>query len=415
MTSSSSIPKKLEKVSTLEAPDAGSWKSLPEDLAWIDYDHYEQLREARQRATAEGEGIVDLSMINPDLAPPRFCLDKLSEAIVKSQYHRYSVARGIRKLREAFAAKYAHRFGVKFCADSEVCVASGTKDALLHGLRVVCSAGDKILMGSPTYPLFRSAAMLTGLQAVYFSLSQDEDLMFSNLVEALRAERPRVLLLNFPNNPTGISVSRDFYERLLPVVRSLGVFVLHDFVYGELGFNGQQLPSLMSVEGFKDRALEIYSLSKAYSLPGWRIGAALGSSAVIRNISQLKTHSDYGAFLPLQYAAAATLSLRSDLVGPILQSYQTRCKLLCDGLAKLGFTVSAPTAGACVWARVPDRLQDNEEAGLKLALDSLQQVRTLVTPGGIFGKDWSQFVRIAAVRNSDELGTYLSQLAEIVQ
>lgn len=393
---------------------SGSWRELPEDLAWLDYDHYQELRAARIQATSKGESLIDLSMINSDIAPPRFCLDKLSEAIVKTQNHRYSVARGIRKLREAFVHKYSYRFGVKLSAESDVCVVNGTKDAIVHVLRVVSSPGDKVLMAAPTYPLFKSAALLNGLTPTFFRISEDEDDMFSNLVDALRKERPRVLLLNFPNNPTGVIASRDFYERLLPVVRSLDIFVINDFVYGELGFRNQYLASLLSVEGFKECAVETYSMSKAYGVPGWRIGAVLGNSNVVKNVAALKTHTDYGAFLPLQYAAAATLSLESDLVGPVIQQYQSRCRVLVDGLNGLGFKVTRPTSGACVWAELPENM-GGEDPALSFSLQCLQRHKILLTPGGIFGKEFSRYVRIAAVKESDELSSLLQGLGSLLK
>ena len=331
---------------------------------------------------------------------------------MKPQNHRYSVARGVRKLREAFAQKYSYRFGVSLSAESDICVMNGTKDAIVHTLRVVASAGDKILLPAPTYPLFRSAALLCGLEAVFYNVSEDEDAMFSGLVDILRKERPRVLMMNFPSNPGGINVSRHFYERLLPVVRSLDVFVINDFVYGELGFRKQYLASLLSVDGFKECAVETYSMSKAYNLPGWRIGAVVGNPKVIANVAKLKTHTDYGAFLPLQFAAAATLSLESDLVGPTLQKYQTRCRVLADGLNKLGFNVIKPTSGACIWAELPQKC-NGEDPALEFSLKCLRQFRILLSPGGIFGKDFSRFVRIAAVKEVDELNSLLEKLSRI--
>lgn len=411
--SNQALNNKVERFPRLEAKQQLSWRSLPEDLLWLENDRYQQLREARVEAIAQGDGILDLSMINSDITPPRFCLDKLSEAIVKPQNHRYSVARGVRKLREGFAHKYSNRFGVKLSAETDICVTNGTKDAILHLLRVVARPGDRILMAAPTYPLFQSAALLSDLSPVYFQISEDEEVMFSNLVETLRREKPRVVLLNFPNNPSGVFVSRGFYERLLPVVRSLDIFVINDFVYGELGFRNQAIPSLLSIEGFKECSVETYSMSKAYSLPGWRIGAVLGNSSVVNNLASIKMHTDYGNFLPLQFAAAATLSLESDLVGPIVQQYQSRCRVLADGLSSLGFKVVRPSAGACVWAKLPERFSGDDPA-LRLTLECLKQFRVLLSPGGIFGKDFSNFVRIAAVKDGDELSTFLQKLEIIL-
>lgn len=403
---------KIERFTKIKS-GRNPWNELSEDLAWLEYDHYQELRAARVEAISKGESLIDFSMINSDIAPPRFCLDKLSEAIVKPQNHRYSVARGVRKLREAFSHKYSYRFGVSLSAESDICVTNGTKDAIVHTLKVVASAGDKILLPAPTYPLFHSAALLCGLDAVFYNVSEDEDLMFAGLVEILRKEKPRVLMMNFPSNPGGINVSRHFYERLLPVVRALDVFVINDFVYGELGFRNQYLASLLSVDGFKECAVETYSMSKAYNLPGWRIGAVVGNPKVVANVAKLKTHTDYGAFLPLQFAAAATLSLESDLVGPTLQKYQTRCRVLSDGLKNLGFNVIKPNSGACVWAELPQSCQGADPA-LEFALKCLKQFRILLSPGGIFGRDFSRFVRIAAVKEGDELNSLVEKLSQVL-
>ncbi len=390
-----------------------SWRETSPELQWIEADRFSVIRKARQKAIGSGQRLIDLSMINPDCPPPRFCLDKLSEFLLQPENHRYSVARGIRKLRQAFADKYQHKFGVRLSADENVCVCAGTKDALMHVLRVAAQPSEKILIPAPTYPLYHSALNLNSLSACYYGLDTDEDQILANILEAISRYNPKVLLLNFPNNPTGMTVSRAFYEKLLPIVKQNDILVINDFVYGELAFNRTETLSLLSVEEFMDHAVEIYSMSKAYNVPGWRIGAVLGNKAIVKRISDLKSHTDYGSFLPLQHAAAAALSVTTDLVSPQIQLYQKRCQVLQDCLSRLGFKVSMPQAGCCIWAELPDGFA--EEGGASFfALECLQKLNLLITPGEIFGSQFSRHIRIATVIPEDDLATLLDKFAGLM-
>jgi alanine-synthesizing transaminase len=386
--------------------ETSSWRSISPELEWIDHDRFSSLRKVRQNLVSTGARLIDLSMINPDTPPPRFCLDKLSEFLLKPENHRYSVARGIRKLRTAFADKYKSRFGVDLCPEKNVCISAGTKDALVHTLRAIAQAGDKVLIPSPTYPLYQSAVKLNSLNACFFQIDADEDETLSNLISAIEQHQPKVLILNFPNNPTGLVVGKSFYEKAFPIISDYDVFVINDFVYGELTFNPNLLESvsMLSCPQYMDQAVEIYSMSKAYSIPGWRIGAVLGNEEIVRRVADLKTHTDYGNFLPLQHAAASALSLTSDLVSPQLNSYKNRCELLQETLNKLGFKVSTPKAGACIWAELPS-CYANDNASISFAIECLQKFNLLITPGEIFGADYSRFIRLAAVMPEDYLAT----------
>lgn len=377
---------------------------------WLGEDPLGPLSECRRKRVQSGQELLDLSMINPDLAPARYMVDRLLEATMKLSNHRYAVSRGVKKLREAFAYKYKSRFGVKLDADTQISVAMGTKDALSNALLCMANTGDVVLLGGPSYPGHLSACRIAHLRHAFFEMSRDESQMLSSIEQALgkQSARPRILLLNFPNNPTGISVSRSFYEKLLPLCRSRGVFVINDFVYGEMEFSTGPAPSLLSVPGFEDQAIETYSMSKAYCVPGWRVGAVAGSSELIRRFSRLKSHIDYGIFLPIQNAAAAALTTSEDLVSPVVEKYQHRARLLVQGLQRLGWEVSMPGAGATVWAKIPRAM--SPEGSLAFALRLLNETGIMLTPGIVFGTEFDEYVRCALVVGEERIHEVLARL-----
>jgi len=399
-----------------------SFEITPPPLDWPREDPLKTLRALRQELSGKGRQIFDLSMLNPDLPPPRLLLDKLLEASLNPANHRYAISRGIRKLREAFAEKYKSRFAVSLDPESEVCVTLGTKDALFQALRLLKAKASHLVLGAPAYPAHWAAARLAGFECSTFDIGGDEQRMAESLVSRL-AQRPgQVVLLNFPNNPTGRVVSRDFYRSLLPAARKYGAFVINDFVYGEMGFAADDPPSLLSVEGFRSLSAETYSLSKAYSVPGWRVGALVGNAELVHGVSRLKSHVDYGLFLPVQMAAAAALTSRQELVRSIVDSYKQRCRLVYAGLKRLGWQVEMPAAGASVWVRMPEALQqklrlgmpESESLSVKLAGLLLLHTGMVVMPGCLFGRSFDGFLRLAMVLPAEDLREVLRRLGDFM-
>lgn len=380
---------------------------------WLGQDALAGLRALRQELAAQGRAIFDVSMLNPDIPPPRQLLDKLMEGSLNPENHKYAVSRGVRKLREAFGHKYERRFAARLDAESQICVTAGTKDALLNALTVLRASARELLIGAPSYPAHLAAARLAGFACHYFDLCADEDQMLSGLAREMAEHRGAVLLLNFPNNPTGQAVTKKFYAALLPLAKRYEIFVVNDFVYGEMGFGSLEPPSLLSVEGAIQVAAEIYSLSKAYSVPGWRVGALLGNAGLVGQVSRLKSIVDYGTFLPVQLAAGAALTSSQDLVGPIVSIYHSRCQVMCAGLKRLGWETPPPMAGASLWTKLPEaiagRRTDNESTSVEFAKQLLFKTGIVVMPGCLFGSQFDGYVRLAMVLGCEDLRDMLER------
>jgi alanine-synthesizing transaminase len=381
------------------------------------HDDLEAVR-ARQRIRASsGEVVFDLSMVNPDLAPPRAVLDRLLESVTKGSNHRYAVSRGVRRLREGFAVKYRERFGYQLDPESEVCVCLGSKDATFHALRILLHPGDAVIVPSLAYPAHPSAVALAGGRVVSWMASNEPEAAASALEQLARESSARVLLLNFPSNPAGVTVSRQWWEAIGAVCRRCGITVVNDFVYGEMCFSGAPAESALCLLGMGVSCVEVYSLSKAYNVPGWRVGALVGDRRVVSAVSRVKSQADYGLFLPLQYAAAHALTVTQDLVRPTVETYQRRLRVLSDGLRDLGWGVTTPQAGACLWASFPERLPEVQAVSrfksVNVARHLLESYGVLITPGVVFGRDFDNSARFAAVVSEERLREVLKALRSV--
>ena len=359
------------------------------------------LNQQKLAKISSGNAVLDLSMINPDIEPPRLLTDKLVEASLRPDCHRYGVSRGVRKLRDAFVSKYIEAFGVKLDPEYQVCVTMGSKEALVHTLMCLPSDCRKALIGSPTYPAHLSAMELAGFRCDFFEIGWNEDRMLDAITNKLASERYGVLLLNFPNNPTGVVVSRGFYEKLRRAAEARDVFVINDFVYGEMEYQKGTAESLLTTGAGPSQAAEIYSLSKAYSVPGWRVGALLGDERVVKALGHLKAQTDYGIFLPIQEAAAAALCASSDATRPIVDCYRRRSSLLIAGLKNLGWNVSVPRAGASVWVELPGEICGGDAE--LFAVELLENEGIMLLPGSLFGQAYRAFVRFALVVSEEKL------------
>lgn len=350
------------------------------EFSWLKDPELAALNERKLAMLRNGTEILDLGMINPDIPPPRLLVDKLLELAVRPSNHRYAVARGVRRLREAFAHKYSDKFNVKIDPESEVCVTLGSKDGLEQVLRVLApppGVERTVLVSGPAYPHYRVAARLNGYSYRVAPLSESVE----EFLSACAALSPKsIVLLNFPRNPTGELAPDGFFERLAPILLERDLFVLNDFVYGEMTYSGRPATSVLSIASIRDRAIELYSLSKCYSVPGWRVGAVLGSASVVQAVSALKSHIDYGIFLPIQGAAAAALHAPSSIVEPIIGEYARRSEVMTGALKAIGWEVCVPSAGAALWARCPTWTEGSH----KLALMLLEHALVSCTPGAGF-------------------------------
>jgi alanine-synthesizing transaminase len=385
----------------------------------LGHDHLQSLKALQHSLLLEGHPVCDLSMVNPDLAPPRVVLDRLLESVTKPANHRYAVSRGIRRLREAFSAKYAKRFGIELDPETEVCVCLGSKDATFQTLRALIKAGENVVVGAPSYPAHISAVSLVGGNYVPWTYSSEPTEAATALEGVLRSSNARVVVLNLPANPTGVVVGADWWRAIAEVCRRFDAIIVNDFVYGEMCFSGESAASALTAREYGARCVEVYSLSKAYNVPGWRVGAILGDPEVVKAVARLKSHSDYGLFLPLQYAATVALTASEDLVRSTVNAYQRRLRVLSTGLRSLGWEVLEPKAGASIWCRYPRYLAQHveaakEPASVKVAELLLREAGVLVTPGIVFGSEFDEFVRFAAVAPEERIRDVVSALRTLM-
>lgn len=380
--------------------------------AWL-HGELDQLRRLQQKRAVDGRPVWDLSMVNPDLAPPRPVLDRLLESVTKTSNHRYAVSRGVRRLREGFSHKYRNRFQRELDPETQVCVCLGSKDATFHALRVLLEPGDVVIVPTPAYPAHPSSVALASGRCVYWNVPVCVEKVAEELSSLIKSTKAKVLLMNFPSNPAGAVVSQQWWHEVGKVCAAHSVTVVNDFVYGEMCFSGQPATSSLCVSDLGVRCVEVYSLSKAYNVPGWRVGALVGDRDVVAAVARLKSQADYGLFLPLQYAATQALVSTDDLVAPSVKTYERRLRVLSVGLQDLGWGIVPPAAGACLWAKYPERLAIESDAGIRsigVAKHLLNSAGVVVTPGALFGPSCDGWLRFAAVVNEERLRDVVSAL-----
>lgn len=375
------------------------WFLLNDDLT----NNLSEIKQLKLKMAGQNRLLYDFSMINPDLSPPRFILDKLVENSIKASNHKYSASKGIKKIREAFAYKYERRFNVKL-DPANICACFGTKDAITQTLMACLAPNQNVLVAAPTYVAYNSSIKYCRLNPYYFEISPDQNQTLQNIKSALSQHPIHAIILNFPNNPTGLCVDRDFYKKLSQICDQ--ILVINDFVYGEMGFKQTPFSALAVPEL---NAVETYSLSKAYSVPGWRVAGLLGNPRVVEKVSRLKSHLDYGLFTPLQIAASAALTANDDLVKANLEIYKRRALKLSEGLKRLGWSCEMPEAGACLWTTIPQKITLNS---YQYALKLLDDLGIIALPGEVFGASYHRQMRFALVLSEEQINEVLEKLKE---
>ena len=353
-------------------------------------------------ARRAGEDVIDLGMGNPDIPTPEPVVEKLKEATENPRNHRYSASRGIPKLRNAICDLYDRYWGIDLDPDREAVVTIGAKEGLSHLAWVLVGPGDSVLVPEPTYPIHTYAMILAGANVTTVPLSLGSD-FFSDLVKAYeRSEpKPRVVLCSFPHNPTTAVVSLEFFEQLVEFARSRDVVVIHDNAYADLVFEEERAPSLLQVPGAKEVGVEFFSMSKSYSMPGWRLAYAVGNQDVIGALTKLKSYLDYGVFQPIQIAGIIALNECTEVPKHIREIYRSRRDVLCDGLERIGWEIPRPPATMFAWAAIPDASADM--GSLEFAKFLLSEGRVAVSPGIGFGRAGDGFVRFALVENEQRI------------
>ncbi|MGH9061839.1 MAG: aminotransferase class I/II-fold pyridoxal phosphate-dependent enzyme, partial [Acidimicrobiales bacterium] len=314
------------------------------------------INQLKAEARRAGEDVVDLGFGNPDIPSPGVAVDKLAEAARNPRNHRYSQSQGIPKLRRAVADLYLRRFGVDLDPDSEVVTTIGAKEGLSHLMWVLVGPGDTALVPSPSYPIHVYAPLFAGADVRQVRLSADPEAFFVELVEAWESTwpKPRVIVLSFPHNPTTTCVDLDYMARLVDFAREREVALVHDFAYSDTAFDGYRPPSILEVPGAKDVAVELYTLTKSFSMAGWRVAFAVGNAGMVGGLTKLKSYLDYGTFQPIQIAAIVAMNEAGDYPKVVNEIYQGRRDALCDGLARIGWEVARPRGTMFVWAPIPE-------------------------------------------------------------
>jgi alanine-synthesizing transaminase len=359
---------------------------------------FAQVTELKMKMRREGEDIIDLGMGNPDLPTPQHIVDKLLEASQKSCNHRYSASKGIKGLRRAIADWYRRRFDVDLDMDQEVVVTMGAKEGLSHLALVMLSPGDVVFAPDPAYPIHPYASIIAGADVRRVPIGKGRNFI-DDLQLAMRQTwpQPKLLIINYPHNPTTECVDIAFFQRIVDFAKENKLYVIHDFAYGDFTFDGYQAPSFLQAVGAKDVGVEFYSLTKTYSMAGWRVGFCCGNRDMVQALTRIKSYLDYGIFQPIQIAACAALNGPQECVKEIMDVHQDRRDALCEGLTRIGWHVPKPKATMFVWAEIPE--QYKKMGSVEFSKLLLREGKVAVSPGLGFGHYGDDHVRFALVEN----------------
>ena len=350
-------------------------------------------------ARRAGQDVIDLGFGNPDLPSPEVAVEKLAEAAHNSRNHRYSSSRGIPKLREAVADLYIRRFGVALDPEREVLATIGAKEGFSHLMWVLLGPGDSALVPAPSYPIHIWGPLFAGAGVQYIPMGDTGNDLIGEITEAIDSSwpRPRVLVVSFPHNPTTRCVDLDFFQRLVDLAKEKEIVIVHDNAYAELGFDGYQPPSILQAEGAKDVAVELYSMTKSFSMAGWRVAYLVGNAEIVAALQKLKSYLDYGAFQPVQIAATVTLNEDQEHPAEVQKVYQKRRDALCDGLARIGWEMTPPQGTMFAWAPIPEPYR--EMGSVEFCSFLVREAQVATSPGVGFGPGGEGFVRFALIEN----------------
>jgi len=375
--------------------------------------HIDALKLGARRA---GQDVIDLAFGNPDIPSPDVAVEKLTEAAHNPRNHRYSASRGIPKLRQAIAARYLRQFDVALDPDTEVVTTIGAKEGLSHLMWVLLGPGDSALVPSPSYPIHIYAPLFAGADVRHVRFEDpgvDEavpEAFFANLMEAWESAwpKPRVIVLSFPHNPTTACVDLAWMQRIVDFAREHEVVLVHDFAYADIAFDGYKPPSILQVPGAKDVAVELYSMTKSFSMAGWRMAFMVGNADVVAALTKLKSYLDYGAFQPIQIAAIVAMNEAPDYPLEVNEIYRARRDALCDGLNRIGWSLTPPKATMFVWAPIPEPYR--EMGSLEFSSFLVSEAEVATSPGVGFGPGGDTHVRFALIENEQRIGQAVRNL-----
>lgn len=363
----------------------------------------------------QGADIIDLGMGNPNDPIPQIVIDKLCEAAQDPRNHRYSASKGIKNLRAEMAKKYLRLWGVELDPGSEVLACIGSKEGFSHMCLAMLGPGDTVVVPDPAFPIHNYSVALAGANVISVPLGNDQKFL-DNAAEVIEHlyPRPKILILNYPNNPTAMTVDEGFFETVVDMARRLKIAVIHDFAYGESCFEGYKAPSFLSAKGSKEVGVEFTTMSKAYNMAGFRIGFVAGNKDMIDYLATIKGYYDYGIFQAIQIAGIIALrSCDNDIIAQN-KRYQSRRDVVCDGLARLGWSVEKPRASMFVWAKVPKE-HSKGKGSIDFAMDLMEYAEVAIAPGRAFGENGEDYMRIALVENEQRLRQAIRNISRYIQ
>jgi alanine-synthesizing transaminase len=371
------------------------------------------VNDLKMEARRAGQDIIDLGMGNPDLGTPPHIVDKLGEAAQKPHNHRYSASMGITRLRLAISDWYRRRFDVEIDPDTEAIVTIGVKEGLSHLILVTIRPGDVVFTPNPTYPIHPYSAIIAGGDVRGIPVGPGLD-FFDNLLNATKQTwpRPKLLIISYPHNPTTEVVDLDFFQRIVDFAREHDILVVHDFAYADLVFDGYTAPSFLQAKGAKEVGVEFFSLSKSYSMPGWRVGFCVGNPEMVAALRRIKSYLDYGVFQPIQIASIIALNGPQECVEEIRQTYRNRRDALISGLSRVGWDIPSPRGTMFVWGRIPDRYV--KMGSLEFSKFLIREAQVAVSPGLGFGEYGDEYVRFALIENNMRINQAVRGIKKIM-
>jgi alanine-synthesizing transaminase len=370
--------------------------------------------ELKMAARRRGEDVIDFGMGNPDGPTPPHIVEKLVETVRRPDTHGYSMSKGIPRLRRAICHWYADRYGVTLDPESEAIVTIGSKEGIAHLALATLGRGDTVLVPNPSYPIHIYGPVIAGADIRHVPMTTEAEFLAAlEQTIHLSFPKPRMLIVNFPSNPTAQCVERPFFEKLVALARQYGIWIVHDLAYADIVFDGWKAPSILEVDGARDVAVEFFTMSKSYNMAGWRVGFMVGNRELVAALARIKGYHDYGTFTPIQVAAIAALEGPQGCVREIAAKYQRRRDVLCKGLAEAGWKVDVPKASMYVWARVPEPYR--AAGSLEFAKKLLADAKVSVSPGLGFGEFGDGHVRFALIENENRIRQAVRGIREMLR
>ncbi|MDC0348076.1 aminotransferase class I/II-fold pyridoxal phosphate-dependent enzyme [Gammaproteobacteria bacterium] len=360
---------------------------------------FAQINSLKYEARIRGEDIIDFGMGNPDQATPSPIVDKLIETVKNPSTHRYSQSAGLPKLRQAIKDWYSRKYNVELDQEKEIVTCMGSKEGIAHLSLATLSIDDTVLVQSPTYPIHSYGVVIAGANLQSVTLKDDADEFLSDIEESIlnASKKPKMIIINFPSNPTTQSVTIDFFKKIVEIGKKYDIWIIHDLAYADIAFDGYKAPSILEIEGAKDIAVEFFTLSKSYNMPGWRVGFCCGNSELVQALTKIKSYLDYGTFTPIQVAAIKAINDCDNEVALISSMYESRRNELCDGLNRIGWDVKKPLATMFVWAKIPEKYL--KLGSLEFSKLLIEHAQVAVSPGAGFGMDGDEYVRFSLIEN----------------